>query len=188
MTFLVVEAAQDGPQSVKTIEDVKVGMPRSLVLSGLAKKYELRKEDESNYWLVSAKDADKFERAEIWFVEDKVWGVYVYMYPPMTGEAVKLMERLFFLLNDRAKIAPSNLKILQDPSLGSSVASAIANRKHLDLSVDLFYHHYDSGEKMEIDLSVEKEHFAIVTWKSEGFPSDVEVEKIMEIFAERQDK
>lgn len=190
MAFLAIGRAQDAPQTVKTIEDVKVGMARNLVLSGLAKKYDLRKTDTPEWWFVFGKDPDKFERAEIWFdINDKVSDVYVYMYPPMTGEAVKLMERLFLLLNDRAKIDPSAQKILQDPALGSSRwASEIANLKHLNLPIDLYYVRHDKLKSMKIDFTIEKEHFHIEVRKVESFPETVEVQRYFDRFTEMQGK
>jgi hypothetical protein len=106
------------------------------------KKLGTDEPDASGRWFVYGKDATKFEQAEIWFLRDKVAGIYVDLYPRMKGEAVKFAERLFFLLQ-APPINPVTLQIFKDDpppaSVVQSSAEGLANNRHLDLPVDLHY-------------------------------------------------
>ena len=185
--FIMSSVAQDGgPKTVKAIQDVKVGMQRSVVLSGLGQNYQLVKinkdePDANGIWFAYGLHPEKFEKAEIDFIQDKVFSVTTTLYPPMNGEAIRFTEHLFFLLRDRAGLSPFAQKVLKDPNAPPSVAAAFANSKHLDLPVDLFYSRSDKVEKMTIDFKAGEDHFMIEIDKVEGFPDTVEIQKYTDL-------
>jgi hypothetical protein len=188
--FMMSAAAQDRGSTALTIQDVKVGMTRNVVLAGLARSYEVRRMDPdepdiAGRWFFYGKDPNNFQQAEIWFWQDKVYGIYVDLYPPMKGEAVKLVERLFFLLRDKAPIDPGVQNLLKN-NPPDSVVRSIANHSHLDLPVDVYYKRSDKLESMEIDFSIGKEHFSIEASKLEGFPDTVEIKQNTDLLIDRQ--
>ena len=154
---------------------MKIGMAREMVLSGLGKLYVLDKFGTDD-WFVIGKDPDKFESTEIMFLQGKVAVVSTTLYPPMKGEAVKLAEHLFFLLQEQATLLPGDKEVLKkDPPM--FLTRQIANSGHLDLPVDLRYYRSDKGETMAIDLALGEQHFTIEVTKFEGHPDNVVIQK-----------
>jgi hypothetical protein len=180
-TVLVVSAvAQERASTVRTIRDVKVGMPRNVVVTGLAKNYEVRKILDDDL-MVYGKDSDTFEMARIGFVQNRVFSVTTTLYPAMKGEAVRFAEHLFFFLRDTATLTPVAQKILQEPNVRQAVVEQVTNSKHLDLPVDLRYRRNDKLETMEIDFKVGEEHLVIEVSKLEGFPDSIEIQKYTDL-------
>jgi hypothetical protein len=160
--------AQDAAKAVRTIRDVTVGMSRETVLSGLSERFTLTQIDKQaldnfEVWYVLGKSSDDDETAKIAFEKEKVFGVSISLYTPMTGEAVRFAERLFRLLYDSA-----------DPPSSPGTLDKVSNRRHVLVPVELQDIRGDKMEDIDIEFKIGKQQFSVHVTKLEGYASRVE--------------
>jgi len=165
--------AQDTAKPVKTVRDIEVGMERDKVLAGLSEGYALTKVDSriehSEVWVAKGKNPADSEVARLVFWEGKVDLVTIDLYPAQTGEAVRLAQRLFLMLYNRA-----------EPPTSPSPVDKLANRRSLVVPIELQDVRGDQIEDMSIILAIGQRHFSIHITKSEGYPDRVELVEITE--------
>jgi hypothetical protein len=169
--LITCASAQDTDKPVKTIRDVKIGMPRESVLTGLSDRYNLQKSNvrtglpEFEQWYAVANMPKEDESGKITFQDGKAFVVDFSLYPPMTGEAVRFAQRLFTLLYSRAD-PPSSPNILE---------SKFYNSRYATVPIELRDDRGDKLETLHIGFTIGQQLFDIEISKLDGLPDSVEI-------------
>jgi hypothetical protein len=125
--------------------------------------------DKSEVWIAKGNSQADTEAARLVFWEGKIDLVTIDLYPAQTGEAVRLAQRLFLMLYNRA-----------EPPTSPTPVDKLANRRSIVVPIELQDVRGDQIEDMNIVLAIDKRHFSIHITKSEGYPDKVELLEITE--------
>jgi hypothetical protein len=116
--------AQTGHNEPSKLSDVRAGMTREVVESGLNERYTVKKMDAA-MWGVYSKNSD--EEGTIAFEGDKVAGVYQNVVWKTGDEAVSLFKGIYEQLY---------FKALRVPATGNQ-AEALMNRREIPALIDI---------------------------------------------------
>jgi hypothetical protein len=146
-------------QGPSDISAVGIGMTRDVVLSGLASRYKLAKEDldvgpESKWEVWSVEEKASSTTADYWeifFKDGKVGSVITHLSPTLHGDAVALAQQLFAELYPRADADPGQVakflgtrSITLEVELGQT-ATAKSNEETMRF-------HFQKGSAFEIKI------------------------------------
>src|SRR6516164_8172498 len=111
-----VMVGQQAP--IKTLDDVRLGMQRKVLLAALEKNFNIHPVGgglEDGDWIVSPKKPERLEIATVFFLLDRVSMIKSSLTEPMRREAVDFGERLFLLLRENSRLDPEALAMVQKP-------------------------------------------------------------------------
>lgn len=171
LAWLSVSAGRPQEQrEIRTVLDVRKGMPRDKVLDALREKYTLvppRNSNQLDVWTL--RPSGSFRGGTVAFLDDKVVAVEILRIPAARSESARFAEEFFRLLYDQAT-----------PRGNPSDLEKALNLRDSTAEIEFHDWHLAGKERLEMVIATNGTQFNLTISKSEGLPPVVDVTQVIQ--------